>query len=87
MFEGIDYDFNGFDTTFSKKNLIDFLKLSLTAVFTFCFSRMNFYCTMTQFHCLFMEELMRRFPDFSRYLIAFMILKTIVFQILKKNTF
>ena len=81
MFEDIDYDFNGFDTTLSKKNLVDFLKLSLTAVFTFCFSHMNFVCTMTRCHCLFMEKLMRRFPDFSRYLIAFMTLKTIVFQI------
>ena len=36
MLEEIDYDFNAFDTTFSK-NLIDFLKLSLTAVFTFSF--------------------------------------------------
>ena len=36
MLEDIGYDFNGFDTTFSK-NLIDFLTLSLTAVFTFSF--------------------------------------------------
>ena len=36
MLEDIDYDFNCFDTTFSK-NLIDFFKLSLTAVFTLSF--------------------------------------------------
>ena len=36
MLEDIDYEFNGFDTTFSK-NLIDFFKWSLTAVFTFSF--------------------------------------------------
>ena len=36
MLEDIDYDFNGFDTTFSK-NLIDFVKLSSTAVFTLSF--------------------------------------------------
>ena len=36
MLEDIDYDFNGFDTTFSK-NLIAFFKLTLTAVFTFSF--------------------------------------------------
>ena len=33
MVEDIDYDLNGLDTTFSR-NLIDFFKLSLTAVFT-----------------------------------------------------
>ena len=32
----MDNDFNGFDTTFLK-NLIDFFKLSSTAVFTFSF--------------------------------------------------
>ena len=52
MLEDIDYVFNGFDTTFSK-NLIDFIKLSSTAVFTFSFSRMKVYCTMTRFHRLF----------------------------------
>ena len=36
MLEDIDDDFNGFDTTFSK-NLIDFFKWSLTAVFTLSF--------------------------------------------------
>ena len=36
MPEDIDYGSNGFDTTFSK-NLIDFFKLSLTAVFTMSF--------------------------------------------------
>ena len=36
MLEDIDYDFNGFDITFSK-NLIDFFKLSFTAVFTLSF--------------------------------------------------
>ena len=36
MLEDIDFDFNGFDTTFSK-NLIEFFKLSLTAVFTLAF--------------------------------------------------
>ena len=36
MLEDIDFDFNGFDTTFLK-NLIDFFKLSLTAVFTLSF--------------------------------------------------
>ena len=36
MLEDTDYDFNGFDTTFLK-NLIDFFKLSLTAVFIFSF--------------------------------------------------
>ena len=40
MPEDIDHDFKGFDTTLSK-NLIDFFKLSLTAVFTF-FRRMKF---------------------------------------------
>ena len=36
MLEDIDYDFNVLVTTFSK-NLIDFFKLSLTAVFTLSF--------------------------------------------------
>ena len=36
MLEDIDYGFNGFDTTFSK-NLFDFFKLSVTAVFTLSF--------------------------------------------------
>ena len=36
MLEDIDYDFNGFDTTFSKI-LIDFFKLSLTAASTLAF--------------------------------------------------
>ena len=51
----LDYDLNGFDTTFSKK-LIDFFILSLTAFLLCLFSRMKLYCTMTRFHCLFMEE-------------------------------
>ena len=55
MLEDIDYDLNGFDTTFSKK-LIDFFILSLTAFLLCLFSRMKFYCTMTRFQCLFMEE-------------------------------
>ena len=36
MLEYTDKDFNGFDTTFSK-NLIDFFKMSLIAVFTMSF--------------------------------------------------
>ena len=41
MLEDIDYDFNGFDTTFSK-NLFGFLKLSLTAVFSLILVAWNF---------------------------------------------
>ena len=36
MLEDVDYDFNGFDTIFSK-NLIVFFKFSLTAAFTLSF--------------------------------------------------
>ena len=73
VLKDIDQGFNGFDITFLN-NLIHFLNF----VFICRFRRKKFPA-QKQVSFVFHKKLMSRFSDISRYLMAFMSLKTIVF--------
>ena len=63
ILKDIDFGFNGFDTTFSKKLIeFNFIILSLPAKFTLY----KTFFTMTRFHWFFMEEKISRHSDISR---------------------